>query len=211
MLSMIAASAGSLEVMMPDNERLDHNGMNGTKVTSVYAEGLRQADQAYDATHVSTHPSLQAYTNSVERAASDGIAGHVSSFLRPIAMSLNGAPRYSPAENTSFHGRAQKTRGKLSSSRRQEVQNMRKQGACIRCRMLRKTVWGPHGRLSHVVLIAKTCQCSGDNPCKACAAVASARVWKLDCIRTSIVREFELYHTSTQYWTLLSVSLLRHL
>lgn len=41
------------------------------------------------------------------------------------------------------HGRAQKVRGKFSDSRRQEVQNIRKQGACIRCRMLRKTVCPP--------------------------------------------------------------------
>lgn len=38
------------------------------------------------------------------------------------------------------HGRAQKVRGKFTDSRRQEVQEIRKRGACIRCRMLRKTV-----------------------------------------------------------------------
>jgi len=53
-------------------------------------------------------------------------------------------------------------------------------------------------RFSYDVLVAEACQCSGDNPCKTCAAVTSARVWKLDCIRTSIVKEFELYHTSTR-------------
>lgn len=38
-------------------------------------------------------------------------------------------------------GRAQKVRGKFSDSRREEVRSMRQRGACIRCRMLRKTVY----------------------------------------------------------------------
>ena len=45
-----------------------------------------------------------------------------------------------------IHGRAQKVRGKFTDTRRQEVQEIRKKGACIRCRMLRKTVcvlWDP--------------------------------------------------------------------
>ncbi|KAI4235839.1 MAG: hypothetical protein LQ349_002904 [Xanthoria aureola] len=74
------------------------------------------------------------------------------------------------------HGRAQKVRGKFTDSRRQEVQEIRKRGACIRCRMLRKT-------------------CSGESPCKTCASVVSARVWKLDCMRTSIYKEVEIFRT----------------
>lgn len=42
-------------------------------------------------------------------------------------------------------------------------------------------------------------QCSGESPCKTCAAVVSARVWKLDCIRTNIFKEFELYSTSENH------------
>ena len=38
------------------------------------------------------------------------------------------------------HHSAQKIRGKFSDVRRKEVQEVRKRGACIRCRMLRKTV-----------------------------------------------------------------------
>ena len=36
--------------------------------------------------------------------------------------------------------KVQKIRGKFSDARRKEVQEVRKRGACIRCRMLRKTV-----------------------------------------------------------------------
>lgn len=69
------------------------------------------------------------------------------------------------------------TRGKFSDERRKEVQGMRKLGACIRCRMLKKP-------------------CSGEDPCGTCRTVASARLWKNQCIRTRIPDEFTLYMTS---------------
>ncbi len=125
---------------MPCSERLEQNGLDGHSDTNVNANVLHHADHAYDNMPMSTQPSLQAYVNRVEKEPLDGFTTQPSPFLRPIAMNVNGAPRYSPSEHISSHGRAQKSRGKLSSARRQEVQNMRKQGACIRCRMLRKTV-----------------------------------------------------------------------
>jgi hypothetical protein len=51
---------------------------------------------------------------------------------------------------------------------------VRKRGACIRCRMLKKP-------------------CSGENPCNTCQNVESARLWKQPCIRTRIAEEFSLY------------------
>jgi len=36
-------------------------------------------------------------------------------------------------------------------------------------------------------------QCSGESPCKSCLAVTTQRVWKLECTRTSIYKELELY------------------
>ena len=139
-LSMIAASASSLEEMLPYGERLERHDMNGISVTDIDAESMHRNSQACDVNTISPHPPLQAYVNGMEREVPDEITPKASQFLRPLAMNLNGAHRYSSAEHTTPHGRAQRTRGKLSSLRRQEVQNMRKQGACIRCRMLRKTV-----------------------------------------------------------------------
>ena len=189
---MIAASASSLEAMIPDSERLDD-----ASGPLVHAEGLHHTDPPRDTTRRSMWSPVEAYVRIIEREASDGPTGKVSSALQPIAMSLKGALKHAGAEHLVVHGRGQKRRGKLSSSRRQEVQNMRKQGACIRCRMLRKTVGlQSEQRLLCDLLVTDICQCSGDTPCKTCAAVASARVWKLDCIRTSIMKEFELYHTS---------------
>jgi hypothetical protein len=67
-----------------------------------------------------------------------------------------------------------KVRGRFSDSRRKEVQEVRKRGACIRCRMLKKP-------------------CSGENPCNTCRNVESARLWKQPCIRTRVAEEFGLY------------------
>ncbi|KAJ9647753.1 hypothetical protein H2199_001527 [Coniosporium tulheliwenetii] len=67
-----------------------------------------------------------------------------------------------------------KVRGRFSDSRRKEVQEVRKRGACLRCRMLKKP-------------------CSGDSPCNTCQNVESARLWKAPCIRTRVAEEFTLY------------------
>ena len=67
-----------------------------------------------------------------------------------------------------------KVRGRFTDSRRKEVQEVRKRGACIRCRMLKKP-------------------CSGESPCSTCLNVESARLWKQPCIRTRVADEFDLY------------------
>lgn len=68
-----------------------------------------------------------------------------------------------------------KPRGRFSDSRRQEVREIRKQGACIRCRMLKKP-------------------CSGGTPCNTCKSVVSSRLWKQPCIRKRLGEEFDLYN-----------------
>lgn len=77
----------------------------------------------------------------------------------------------------SGHGKkAQKPQGrkKFDKERRKEVQHVRKLGACIRCRMLRKP-------------------CSVGTPCDTCKRVESARVWKLTCVRTRLAEELDMY------------------
>ncbi|KAF2486945.1 hypothetical protein BDY17DRAFT_308291 [Neohortaea acidophila] len=65
-------------------------------------------------------------------------------------------------------------RGRFDDERRKEVSEIRKRGACIRCRMLKKP-------------------CSGETPCSTCKNVESARVWKTRCLRTRLVDEFTLW------------------
>ncbi|KAK2630445.1 hypothetical protein QTJ16_001265 [Diplocarpon rosae] len=65
-------------------------------------------------------------------------------------------------------------RKKFEKDRRKEVQIVRKLGACLRCRMLKKP-------------------CSVGTPCDTCKRVESARVWKQPCIRTRLAEELDMY------------------
>lgn len=67
-----------------------------------------------------------------------------------------------------------KARSKFSDDRRKQVQEVRKRGACIRCRMLKKP-------------------CSEGTPCGTCMTVGSARLWKGSCLRTRLADEFTFW------------------
>ena len=73
-----------------------------------------------------------------------------------------------------------KSRSHFNDTRRQEVRDIRKRGACMRCRMLKKP-------------------CSGETPCSTCQNVESARLWKGTCIRTRLAEEFNLWSTRLFY------------
>jgi hypothetical protein len=93
---------------------------------------------------------------------------------RPLAMNPNNQTHFTTDFSINQKPSKPKVRGRFSDSRRKEVQEVRKRGACIRCRMLKKP-------------------CSGENPCNTCQNVESARLWKQPCIRTRIAEEFDLY------------------
>ncbi|KAJ5152040.1 hypothetical protein N7492_010335 [Penicillium capsulatum] len=156
-LSMIAASASE---MVPQGLSIDGDSL------SQWNQSLSTHDQLlFDSLH-EHDPSLTAAT---QRAAS---------FPRPIAMNPNTQAKGFVNEfGNSTKPTKPKVRGRFTAERRREVQEVRKRGACIRCRMLKKP-------------------CSGDNPCTTCAAVESARLWKHPCIRTRLSEEFELYNAN---------------
>lgn len=93
---------------------------------------------------------------------------------RPIAINPNTQTHFTTDFSIHQKPAKPKVRGRFTDTRRKEVQEVRKRGACIRCRMLKKP-------------------CSGDNPCNTCQNVESARLWKQPCIRTRIAEEFNLY------------------
>ncbi|KAI8629212.1 hypothetical protein F5Y19DRAFT_93428 [Xylariaceae sp. FL1651] len=71
------------------------------------------------------------------------------------------------------------SRARFDSSRRREVQEVRRIGACIRCRILRKT-------------------CSKGTPCDTCKKVLSPRVWRTGCVRTKLSEFIDLYSAGVQ-------------
>lgn len=65
-----------------------------------------------------------------------------ASYPRPIAMNPSSPQTHFTTDfSVSQRTGKPKVRGRFSDSRRKEVQEVRKRGACIRCRMLKKPVW----------------------------------------------------------------------
>ncbi|KAF3767991.1 hypothetical protein M406DRAFT_254291 [Cryphonectria parasitica EP155] len=93
----------------------------------------------------------------------------------PDIRPMMGEPSRSVFRVDRNGGRGRHARARFSEPRRREVQNIRKIGACIRCRILRKT-------------------CSDDTPCLTCRKVLSPRVWRSGCIRTKITEKIDLFN-----------------
>ncbi len=80
---------------------------------------------------------------------------------------------------TSDSLRHRHSRARFDSDRRKEVQEVRRIGACIRCRILRKT-------------------CSKGTPCDTCKKVLSPRVWRTGCVRTRLSEYINIYSAGVQ-------------
>ncbi|KAL8700587.1 MAG: hypothetical protein Q9224_000903, partial [Gallowayella concinna] len=135
-LSFIAASATSLEAGLPLNDR-EHPAQDETTGFQASASQQPFATEAR-----AIHSENDSFAESIDPTDSGQRLPHViesdpnTALIRPrVDLGPKGQSRGSER----FHTRAQKVRGKFTDSRRQEVQEIRKKGACIRCRMLRKT------------------------------------------------------------------------
>ncbi|KAK0722292.1 hypothetical protein B0T26DRAFT_643298 [Lasiosphaeria miniovina] len=83
-------------------------------------------------------------------------------------------------ETTGLNGaKSRHSRARFNATRRKQVQEVRKIGACIRCRVLRKT-------------------CSQGQPCDTCRKVLSPRVWRSGCVRTKFSEQLDLYSAGVQ-------------
>ncbi|KAG5947952.1 hypothetical protein E4U53_006363 [Claviceps sorghi] len=78
-----------------------------------------------------------------------------------------------------LNGRTRHFRSKFTPARRQEVKEVRKLGACIRCRILRKI-------------------CSKGDPCDTCRKVLAPRVWMTGCVRSRLHEQLDLYSAGVQ-------------
>lgn len=95
-------------------------------------------------------------------------------FPRAIAINTGMTTEFSAEYGNGQRANKPKVRGRFTPNRRKEVQEVRKRGACIRCRMLKKP-------------------CSGETPCNTCRNVESARLWKQPCMRTRLADELDMY------------------
>jgi hypothetical protein len=167
-LVMAASAANDLmpmanEMHMESDLSLTSNSMNDMSDKYFQAQGRGQWPNLQPS---SLDPLLQEHTK-------DELSKRIPS-QRPIAVNPNPQTHFTSDFSVNHKVTKPKVRGRFSDSRRKEVQEVRKRGACIRCRMLKKP-------------------CSGENPCNTCQNVESARLWKQPCIRTRIAEEFSLY------------------
>jgi len=87
-------------------------------------------------------------------------------------------PNVPNANAPTFVGASQKkVRGAFTEPRRMEVRNVRQKGACLRCRMLKKS-------------------CGEEDPCRECSKLENARLWKSACIRVRLTELFTIYQAS---------------
>lgn len=79
----------------------------------------------------------------------------------------------------SNNAKSRHSRQRFTAERREQVKDVRKIGACIRCRILRKT-------------------CSKGEPCDTCRKVLAPRIWRSGCIRTKFTEQLDMYTASVQ-------------
>lgn len=97
--------------------------------------------------------------------------------MAPLPLSRGGVRMDTSAGV--LNGRSRHFRSKFTAARRQEVKEVRKLGACIRCRILRKI-------------------CSKGTPCDTCRKVLSPRVWMTGCVRSRLHEQLDLYSAGVQ-------------
>lgn len=97
----------------------------------------------------------------------------------PPAPANRGGDRMDTSDTLLLNGRPRHSRSRFTPSRRKEVQEVRKIGACIRCRILRKN-------------------CGKGNPCDTCRKVLSPRVWRTGCVRTRLHEQLDVYSAGVQ-------------
>ncbi|PMB70782.1 hypothetical protein BM221_003239 [Beauveria bassiana] len=92
---------------------------------------------------------------------------------------LNRGGTRMDTSDASMLGRPRHSRSRFTPARRKEVQEVRKIGACIRCRILRKN-------------------CGKGDPCDTCRKVLAPRVWRTGCVRTRLHEQLDLYSAGVQ-------------
>jgi len=106
-------------------------------------------------------------------------AAPVATDSPPVPVPLNRGGVRMDTSGPLFNGRSRHYRSKFTAARRQEVKEVRKLGACIRCRILRKI-------------------CSKGTPCDTCRKVLAPRVWMTGCVRSRLHEQLDLYSAGVQ-------------
>ncbi|KAG9238877.1 hypothetical protein BJ875DRAFT_366873 [Amylocarpus encephaloides] len=158
-----------------DVEMADHH-VNSDEHSSPWPMGNDHADDNDNDMYQEAPRTIQP---SIERPSPVGYPQQESNF-RPLAILPAGASmttQFSAEPGDGQRHANRKSRNNFTDLRRLEVQGVRKKGACIRCRILKKP-------------------CDAGDPCKACASVDCARIWKNECSRERLAKELDMFSAS---------------
>lgn len=135
-LSMIAASAN--EMVPQGGMDGDHLGVDGLRMGH-WQQHLSSQEQLLFDSLQEHDPSLTQSTS----AATPSQQPRAQIIPRPIAMNPHTTQTKGFVNDFGDQSKPNKpkVRGRFTAERRREVQEVRKRGACIRCRMLKKPVW----------------------------------------------------------------------
>lgn len=178
-LSTIAASANETLANGVMDQDLD---VSQDDVPAGLLDGLHEHAFVHDRTAFNWTPApapiLITQTDLPTQPAPEGVHDpdeRLMQSLRPIAINPHSRPTNFVSETgTANKVQKHKVRGRFAPDRRKEVRELRKVGACMRCRMLKKV-------------------CSQETPCQTCAAVEAPRLWKNSCVRAKLVETYTLY------------------
>ena len=157
------------------NENLIEASISSPKQDEARLKSKRKADQL-----VSQETSSQKRSRSAKATKSSMIPGYFC-----FELGTNGSSR---------------RREKPTESKREQTKQLRKLGACLRCRLMKKPVCIQNlndrvaGRLISM-------QCSGGNPCESCLIIsaknnASRVLGWMTCVRPSLAK-LNLFQAST--------------
>lgn len=181
-LSTIAASANETLAhgVLDPGLSIPHDSLSTALLESFQAHNLPHTQSQLNWSTLARSFSDDKHLNQAQNstlASTDDIASP-SQPLRPIAMNpKTRSANFISESGTPTKVQKPKARGKFTPDRRKEVRELRRVGACMRCRMLKKT-------------------CSQETPCQTCVAVETPRLWKHSCVRTKLVETFPLYFVS---------------
>ncbi|KAI1214109.1 uncharacterized protein F4807DRAFT_406673 [Annulohypoxylon truncatum] len=130
------------------------------------------ASQAYSTASTTPWDGMTYISEDIHAPATVNNHGH------GLVATLSKGGRRMNTEN-SHHGKHHHSRARFDDTRRKQVQEVRRIGACARCRILRKI-------------------CSPGTPCETCKKVSTPRVWRTECIRAQLCEDIALYSAGVQ-------------
>lgn len=141
-LMMAASAANELQAMMPSTSMTmePELGVSNAGISDKFFHPQGRPPAGW---HSGTIDPLLQDSGREPSVGQEAFANRAAAYPRPIAMNPNTTPTHFTTDFSLNQKPAKpKVRGRFSDSRRKEVQEVRKRGACIRCRMLKKPVRG---------------------------------------------------------------------